>query len=146
VPESLSASARIRWWYLVAVAGSAATPSSRASAIACSPARGVRRSWLIPATSWQWLISRACFSLPCLDQPVVRAIQLVSDRGHLCRDRPGAGPVPGSAGPSQLTPHPGDLGVVGNDRAPGCPGVQVPAPILTPLPDRRPLRQLIHRD
>jgi hypothetical protein len=60
MPESLSASARIRWWYLVTVAGSAATPSSRASAIACSPARGVRRSWLIPATSWQWLISRAC--------------------------------------------------------------------------------------
>jgi hypothetical protein len=85
-------------------------------------------------------------SLPCLDQPVVRAIQLASDRGHLCRGRPGPGPVPGSAGPSQLTPHPGDLGVVGNDRAPGCPGVLVPAPILAPLPDHRPIRQLIHRD
>ncbi len=46
-------------WYVVTVSKSTTTPSSSASAIARSPASGVRRSWLTQATSSRRLASSA---------------------------------------------------------------------------------------
>jgi hypothetical protein len=51
IPVSRSVSPRIRFAYSVTSAGSATTPSYSASLIALMPASGVRRSWLIQATS-----------------------------------------------------------------------------------------------
>ena len=46
-------------WYVVTVSKSTTTPSSSASAMARSPASGVRRSWLTQATSSRRLASSA---------------------------------------------------------------------------------------
>ena len=56
---SRSTSRRICVWYWDTSRGSITTWSSRASAMARSPASGVRRSWLTQATSSRRLASRA---------------------------------------------------------------------------------------
>src|SRR5271165_119487 len=59
IKVSRSTSRRICEWYWDTSRGSTTTWSSSASAMACSPASGVRRSWLTQATSSRRLASRA---------------------------------------------------------------------------------------
>jgi hypothetical protein len=57
-----------------------------------------------------------------------------------------SGPSPELGFTSQFTPYPGYLAVIGDHGPPGRPGIQAATPVLAPLADHRPLRQLPHGD
>ena len=68
---------------MLTVSKSTTTPSSSASAMARSPASGVRRSWLTQATSSRRLASSARSRVRGLGELLVRRGQLVGEGGEL---------------------------------------------------------------